>query len=203
MKEHKSLTPSSWLIAGQLVTLSTETWPRREDINCKDFQPLKAQNVDGSANQRGVICHKITLHLQIAKTEEKREFLVVNCGQENLILGLPWLQEINLIDWTTGEVTISSIPRTPQHDSSAAIIQQYLIWYLGMEEIVTSPMVQLMRGLISWSQGSPRIKFSWPQLTTRNSLFFSVLEIWRWRVTLWQITPPWFALLSTFCALSG
>ena len=98
------------------------------------FQPLKAQNVDGSANQRGVICHKITLHLQIAKTEEKREFLVVNCGQENLILGLPWLQEINLlIDWTTGEVTISSIPRTPQHDSSAAIIQQYLIWYLGMD----------------------------------------------------------------------
>ena len=43
-------------------------------------QPLKAQNVDGSANQGGIICHKVTLHLQIAKTEEKREFLVVNCG---------------------------------------------------------------------------------------------------------------------------
>ena len=77
-------------------------------------QPLKAQNVDGSANQGGIICHKVILHLQIAKTEEKREFLVVNCGQENLILGLPWLQETNpLINWTTGEVTISSIPRTP------------------------------------------------------------------------------------------
>ena len=52
-------------------------------------QLLKAQNVDGSANQGGVIHHKVTLHLQIAETEEKRVFLVVNCGQENLILGLP------------------------------------------------------------------------------------------------------------------
>ena len=55
------------------------------------FQPLKAQNVDGSTNQGGIIHHKVTLHLRIAKTKEKREFLVVNCDQENLILGLPWL----------------------------------------------------------------------------------------------------------------
>ena len=67
-------------------------------------QLLKAQNVDGSANQGGIICHKVTLHLQIAETEEKREFLVVNCGQENLILGLPWLRETNpLINWTMGK----------------------------------------------------------------------------------------------------
>ena len=87
-------------------------------------QLLKAQNVDRSANQEGIICHKVTLHVRITKTEEKREFLVVNCGQENLILGLPWLQETNpLIDWTTGEVTISFIPRTPRHDSPATITQ--------------------------------------------------------------------------------
>ena len=55
------------------------------------FQPLKAQNMDRSANQEGVIHHKVTLCLRIAETEEKREFLVVNCSQENLILGLPWL----------------------------------------------------------------------------------------------------------------
>ena len=55
------------------------------------FQPLKAQNVNRSANQGGVICHKVTLYLWITETEEKREFLVVNCDQENLILGLPWL----------------------------------------------------------------------------------------------------------------
>ena len=67
-------------------------------------QPLKAQNVDGSANQGGIICHKVILHLWIAETEEKREFLVINCGQENLILGLPWLWKINpLIDWTMGK----------------------------------------------------------------------------------------------------
>ena len=42
-------------------------------------QLLKKHNVDRSANQGGVIHHKITLHLQIAKTKEKREFVVVNC----------------------------------------------------------------------------------------------------------------------------
>ena len=52
-------------------------------------QPLKAQNVDRSTNQGEIICHKVTLYLCIAETEEKREFLVVNCGQENLILELP------------------------------------------------------------------------------------------------------------------
>ena len=87
-------------------------------------QLLKVQNVDRSANQGGIVHHKVTLHLRIAKTKEKREFLVVNCGQKNLILGLSWLQETNpLIDWTTGEVIISSIPRTPQHDFPAAITQ--------------------------------------------------------------------------------
>ena len=69
--------------------------------------------------------------------------------------------------------------------------------------MVTSPVVQLISGLISWSHGSPRIRFFWPQFTTRNSLFFLVLVIWRWRATLWWITLPWLALLSMFCALSG
>ena len=32
-----------------------------------------------------------------------------------------------------GEITISSIPRTPQHNFPAAITQQYLIYYLGMD----------------------------------------------------------------------
>ena len=74
---------------------------------------------------------------------------------------------------------------------------------LGMEEMVTSPVVQSIRGLVSWSQGSPRIRFSWPQLTTRNSLFSSVSAIRRWRVTLWRIIPPWLVLPSIFCAFRG
>ena len=74
---------------------------------------------------------------------------------------------------------------------------------LGMEEMITSPVVQSMRGLVSWSQDSPRIRFSCPQLTTRNSLFSLISAIWRWRVTLWWTIPPWLALLSTFCTFSS
>ena len=37
-------------------------------------QPLKAQNMDRSANQGGIICHKVTLYLHIAEIEEKESF---------------------------------------------------------------------------------------------------------------------------------
>lgn len=58
----------------------------------------------------------------------------MNCGQKNLILGLSWLYEVNpLINWATRKVTISSIPRKPQHDFLATIIQWYLIHYLEMD----------------------------------------------------------------------
>ena len=69
--------------------------------------------------------------------------------------------------------------------------------------MVTSPVVQSMRGLFSWSHSSPRIRFSCPQFTTKNSVFFLVSAMWRWRVTLWWIIPPWLALPSIFYALSG
>ena len=75
--------------------------------------------------------------------------------------------------------------------------------FLGIEEVVTSPVAQLTSELISWSHGSPKIRFSCPQFTTKNSLFSSVLAIGRWGVIVWQMAPPWLAFPSTFCALNG
>ena len=64
MKEHKSLTPLPWWIVGQLVTSLAKTWSKKKGYQLQRLsQPLKAQNVDGSANQGGIICHKVTLYL--------------------------------------------------------------------------------------------------------------------------------------------
>ncbi|KIJ12507.1 hypothetical protein PAXINDRAFT_50527, partial [Paxillus involutus ATCC 200175] len=51
---------------------------------------LVSRNVDGTNNVGGTI--KYT-----------RKFFVMNYGKENLILGLPWLREVNsIVDWKEG-----------------------------------------------------------------------------------------------------
>jgi hypothetical protein len=73
--------------------------------------PLHAQNVDGTHNSGGVIRHKVSIFVRIGDAEERREFLVLNCGKENMILGLPWLRETNpTINWASGEVYLPNLP---------------------------------------------------------------------------------------------
>jgi hypothetical protein len=97
-------------------------------------RPLRAQNIDGTHNSGGVIRHKVSIFVQIGDTEERREFLVLNCGKENMILGLPWLQETNpTINWASGEVHMPSLSRSPRHDSPRAVAQRYLVRYLDLD----------------------------------------------------------------------
>lgn len=86
------------------------------------LKPLQAQNIDRSANSGGIIQHKVLTFVQIRDAEERRDFLIINCGKENMILGLPWLCEANpTINWKTREVHILSLPKNPHHDSPKAI----------------------------------------------------------------------------------
>jgi hypothetical protein len=48
----------------------------------------------------------------------------MNCGKENLILGLPWLREVNpIVDWQKGTLTFPDRPKKPRHDSQDQIAQ--------------------------------------------------------------------------------
>jgi hypothetical protein len=77
-------------------------------------RPLHAQNIDGTHNSGGVIRHKVSIFVWIGDGEERREFLVLNCGKENMILGLPWLRETNpTINWASDEVHIPSLSHSP------------------------------------------------------------------------------------------
>jgi hypothetical protein len=96
--------------------------------------PLQAQNIDGTHNSGGVIRHKVSIFMRIGDAEERREFLVLNCGKENMILGLPWLRQTNpTINWASGEVHIPSLPRLPRHNSPQAVAQRYLVRYLVLD----------------------------------------------------------------------
>jgi hypothetical protein len=97
-------------------------------------RPLRTQNIDGTHNSGGVIRHKVSIFMWIGDAKERREFLVFNCGKENMILGLPWLHETNpTINWASGEVHIPSLPRSPQHDSPWAMAQCYLVRNLDLD----------------------------------------------------------------------
>ena len=62
--------------------------------------PLKILNADKSANSDGLIKFYSNLFIHIAGLIHKIWFHTINCGNENIILGLPWLSDYNTkINW--------------------------------------------------------------------------------------------------------
>ena len=84
-----------------------------------------AYNVDGTTNENGLIQLTVSLTLWIGDKDERRNFYVIQCGNEDVILGLPWLYKANpIIDWASGTVELPNAkPSRPLED---AVTQRYL-----------------------------------------------------------------------------
>lgn len=64
---------------------------------------MKAQNVDGTPNKKGMITHSTDIWINIGGRRSKITCLVTGLGKETLILGLPWLRKENpTINWKEG-----------------------------------------------------------------------------------------------------
>ncbi|KIN98737.1 hypothetical protein M404DRAFT_31064 [Pisolithus tinctorius Marx 270] len=73
------------------------------EISCIDW----AFNADGTQNSKGRILFSATLYFKVKGLVHQSFFHVINCGTENVILGLPWLQENNpIVDWRMGTLSI-------------------------------------------------------------------------------------------------
>lgn len=82
-------------------------------------QVLPLHNIDRSNNKAGVITHFTRLHLQIGDHDKEWDFLVTDLGPENMILGLPWLREVNpQIDWKEGILDIEAAQRLQRVDAN-------------------------------------------------------------------------------------
>ena len=69
--------------------------------------PIQAQNTDNSIKSKGVIWFSTTLFLNIGGIAHRVTLYVLSLGNENVILGLPWLKEVNpLINWVEKTVSI-------------------------------------------------------------------------------------------------
>ena len=71
--------------------------------------PVTPINVDGTENKSGKIEYVTWLNLHFGNIKMITRLLVTDLGKEQIIHGLPWLQEYNpIIDWTKGTIEISS-----------------------------------------------------------------------------------------------
>ena len=63
--------------------------------------PIKVRNVDGMYNENGAITERCLIPFRIKDKIMTEWFYVMTLGDQNLILGLPWLEKHNpIIDWT-------------------------------------------------------------------------------------------------------
>ncbi|KAI0037725.1 hypothetical protein FA95DRAFT_1506600, partial [Auriscalpium vulgare] len=55
-------------------------------------QPITVRNADGTPNKMGVVTKYVEMDYSMDEHQGRARFLVTELGQENIILGLPWLQ---------------------------------------------------------------------------------------------------------------
>uniref|UniRef100_A0A0W0GB03 Pro-pol protein n=1 Tax=Moniliophthora roreri TaxID=221103 RepID=A0A0W0GB03_MONRR len=68
-------------------------------------EKIRVFNVDGTANKTAWITHVVELEFQIAGKKFRENFMILGIGDEEMILGLPWLRHHNPeINWETGEI---------------------------------------------------------------------------------------------------
>src|SRR5258708_35762960 len=70
-----------------------------EKVNLKKAKklrkPLKVKNVDGTPNKKKYITHQILVNYSIQGIKMKDWFFITNIGDQDMILGIPWLKICN------------------------------------------------------------------------------------------------------------
>src|SRR6266702_1230788 len=78
--------------SGATDCFMSENFIRRMKLGKRPLQrPRKIWNIDNTTNQAGEITHYITLEIQTRGIRKTIQFLVTNIGNEDIILGYPWM----------------------------------------------------------------------------------------------------------------
>ena len=122
---------------GKFVDSSLVDWKQV----CRLKKPIPVRNVDGTSNKAGALRYKIQISYNVQQKQFKDWFYVTKLGDQKMILGLPWLHEINPhIDWSTGTVRFLEERKAnnePEEDESLEDkdIETYLRFVQKMEEV--------------------------------------------------------------------
>jgi hypothetical protein len=95
-------------------------------------QPRKIWNIDGTTNRVGQLTSFVDLEVRTGSKEEKMRFLVTDLGNEDLILGYPWLAMFEpQFNWQNSVIDIVHLP----------IVVRSLDWRKGRFRPVVARMV--------------------------------------------------------------
>ena len=71
----------------------------------------KIWNIDGTNNKAGRITKYVDLNVQMGKKQNKMRFLITDLGNEDLILGYPWLATFKpKFSWADGTIDVEYLP---------------------------------------------------------------------------------------------
>src|SRR6266702_3149659 len=107
MADTKALVDS-----GATDCFMSERFIRRMKLGKRPLQrPRKIWNIDNTANRAGEITHYITLDIQTNGSQKQIQFLVTNIGNEDIILGYPWMVAFETqFSWTNGVINEKALP---------------------------------------------------------------------------------------------
>ena len=104
----KAIDTKALIDSGASISCIDWGFVRKQKLPTQHLKtPIQARNADNSVNSKGVIWFTTTLFLDIGGVTRRATLYVMNLGNENIILGLPWLKDVNpSIDWTQKTLSI-------------------------------------------------------------------------------------------------
>ena len=73
--------------------------------------PRKIFNIDDTENKSGSVTHYLDLDVRTKDIHKEMRFLVADLGQEDLILGYPWLATFEpTLNWRTATIHEKLLP---------------------------------------------------------------------------------------------
>jgi len=74
-------------------------------------KPRKIWNIDNTKNKDGLITHYVDLKMQTCGIHRNMRFLITNIGQEDVVLGYPWLATYEpKFNWKYATIDESTLP---------------------------------------------------------------------------------------------
>src|SRR6266702_1667994 len=98
--------------SGATNCFMSENFIRHMKLGKQPLQrPQKIWNIDNTANQAREITHYITLEIQTGGIQKTIQFLVTNIGNEDIILGYPWMATFEpQFTWKNGVIDEKELP---------------------------------------------------------------------------------------------
>src|SRR6266702_1631652 len=85
---------------------------KRMNLGTRPLQkPRKIWNIDNTENKDGLITHYLELNIQTEGVRRDLRFLVTNIGNEDIVLGYPWLTMFEpQFNWTNAVIRETALP---------------------------------------------------------------------------------------------